>query len=94
MTGHGEEFTIGGIDETGSLLLDRAAQYEHIALFIPTPPQGNVPSLMSTAVTNLSRNIVITGDNFNQVGCDANLPEAVHGEQTSVLGCRCSSFRS
>mmetsp|Transcript_32276 Transcript_32276/g.67849 ORF Transcript_32276/g.67849 Transcript_32276/m.67849 type:complete len:1275 (+) Transcript_32276:77-3901(+) len=93
-TGHGEEFTIIEIDEKGSLLLDKAAQYDHAATFVPRPPHGNVPALMSAEVVNLSRNIVITGDDFKHVGCDPNLPEAVPGEETSVSGCRCSSFRS
>ena len=92
--GHGEEFNIIGIDEKGSLLLDKAAQYDHAASFVPPPPQGNVPALMSAEVVNLSRNIVVTGDDFKHVSCDANLDEAVSGEQTSFLGCRCSSFRN
>lgn len=37
---------------------------------------------------------MITGDEFKHVPCDPNLPEAIPGEETSVLGCRCSSFRS
>ena len=93
-TGFGEEFTIVDIDESGSLLLDRAAQYDHMASFVPPPPYGNAPALMSAEVVNLSRNIVITGDEFKHVPCDPNLPEAIPGEETSVLGCRCSSFRS
>ena len=93
-TGHGEEFIIIGIDDKGSLLIDRAAQHDHAASFVPPPPQGNAPALMSAEVVNLSRNIVITGDEFKHVSCDPNLPEAVAGEQTSVLGCRCSSFRN
>ena len=93
-TGHGEEFTIIEIDEKGSLLLNKVAQYDHAATFVPRPPDGNVPALMSAEVVNLSRNIVITGDDFKHIGCDPNLPEAVPGEETSVLGCRCSGFRS
>ena len=93
-TGHGEEFTITGIDQKGSLLLDRSAQYDHSASFIPSPLQGNAPALMSAEVVNLSRNIVVTGDDFKHVSCDPNLPESVPGEETSILGCRCSSFRS
>jgi hypothetical protein len=41
-----------------------------------------------------SINIVLTGDDFEEVQCDPNLTEAVEGEETSVLGCKCSSFRS
>lgn len=93
-TGHGEEFTIIGIDDKGSLMLNRPAQHGHAATFVPTPPHGNVPALMSAEVVNLSRNIVITGDDFKHVACDPDLPESVPGEETSVLGCRCSSFRN
>jgi hypothetical protein len=56
--------------------------------------EGAPPSLISAEVTNLSRNIIITGDDFEEVACDPSLPEAVNGEQTSVLGCRCAEFRS
>ncbi|KAL9179269.1 hypothetical protein ACHAXT_008559 [Thalassiosira profunda] len=90
-TGYGETFTIAGIDDNGSLLLDKAAQYDHAASFLPG---RSVPALMSAEVVLLSRNVVITGDDFKHVPCDPTLPEAVFGEQTSVLGCRCSSFRS
>ena len=51
-------------------------------------------ALLSAEVVNLSRNIVLTGDDFEEVQCDPNLPEAVTGEQTSVLGCRCAGFRT
>jgi hypothetical protein len=50
--------------------------------------------LKSAEVINLERNIIITGDDFTQIACDPGLPEAVAGEETSVLGCRCSSFRT
>ena len=99
--GSGEEFTIVGIDSNvGSLVLDKPALYNHGASFAPPYDGGGgsgdsvVPALMSAEVVNLSRNVVITGDEFQHVGCDWNLPEAVPGEETSVLGCRCSSFRS
>jgi hypothetical protein len=94
-TGWAEVFTIMGIDEKkGSLLLDKGAQYEHKASFVPPPLHGNTPALMSAEVINLTRNIVITGDDFKHESCDSNLPESVPGEQTSVEGCRCASFRT
>jgi hypothetical protein len=98
--GSGEEFTIVGIDpNVGSLVLDKPALYNHGASFVPPYYDGGgdngVPALMSAEVVNLSRNVVITGDEFRHVGCDPSLSdEAVPGEETSVLGCRCSSFRS
>ena len=92
-TGHGEEFFIIDIIN-GNILLNKAVQYDHDASFVRPQPNGNVPALLSAEVINLSRNIVITGDDFKHVGCSNDLPEAVVGEQTSVLGCKCSSFRS
>lgn len=94
-SGHGEAFTIIGIDKVGSLMLDKMVQYFHEAKFASahTPGGNNVPALMSAEVVNLSRNIVITGDEFRHVPCDSSLPEAIPGEETSTQGCRCSSFR-
>lgn len=92
-TGSGEEFTITSINENGSLLLNRAAQYDHQAEFI-NARQGGYPALLSAEVVNLSRNIVISGDDFKHEQCDPSLPEAVPGEETSVEGCRCASFRT
>lgn len=91
----GEEFDVVGIDDNGDLLLNKSVQYDHTASFVPPQHDGKcVPSLLTAEVINLSRNIVVSGDNFKHVGCSNNLPEAVIGEQTSVQGCRCSSFRS
>ena len=92
-TGHGEDFTIVAIDEKGYLFLDKIVQHDHRAQFFPPQEAGHYPALMSAEVVNLSRNIVITGDDFKHVSCDPNLPEAIPGEETSTLGCRCSSFR-
>lgn len=89
--GHGEDFTIVSIDLNGSLQLSKSANFYHDARFIY---RSSSPALLSAEVVNLSRNIVITGDDFKHITCDSSLPEAVPGEQTSTLGCRCSSFRS
>jgi len=94
----GEEFCIVAFEYDGTIVLNRSVTTERFeATFLPpisTAGGGSgVPALKSAEVINLDRNIVITGDDFSQVGCDPNLPEAVAGEQTSVLGCRCSSFR-
>jgi hypothetical protein len=91
-TGQGEEFTITSIEENGTMLLNKVAQYYHQSKFVNAPSGGH-PALMSAEVVNLSRNIVVTGDDFKHVTCDPTLPEAVPGEETSVMGCRCSSFR-
>lgn len=93
-TGTGEEFRIQSIDSSdGTITLNRAVRGNFDAEFAPPVGDGQ-PMLKSAEVINLDRNIVITGDDFTQVACDPGLPEAVSGEETSVLGCRCSSFRT
>ena len=90
-TGHGEDLTIVSIDDNGTVKLSKSADYDHDATF---KYGANYPALLSAEVVNLSRNIVITGDDFKHVDCDSSLPEAVTGEETSTKGCRCASFRS
>lgn len=92
--GIGEEFTITDIDSKGVVTLDGIVQYQHGASFVPPQQANQSPALMSAEVVNLSRNVVITGDDFKHIPCDPNLPESVPGEQTSVEGCRCASFRT
>jgi hypothetical protein len=92
--GTGEEFRILSIDSSdGTITLDRAVHGNFEAEFAPPVGDGQ-PMLKSAEVINLDRNIVITGDDFTHVACDPSLLEAVAGEETSVLGCRCSSFRT
>lgn len=55
---------------------------------------GGSAALRAAEVVNLQRNVIISGDDFRHVPCDHNLPESIQGEQTSTLGCRCSSFRT
>lgn len=93
-TGIGEDFTIAAIDSKGVITLSGTAQYQHDATFVPPQAGNQSPALMSAEVVNLSRNIVITGDDFRHMPCVPGLPESVPGEQTSVVGCRCASFRS
>lgn len=92
--GRGQEFRIESIDEDGKITLNVVSQYTVEAEFLPPQLDGGQPMLKSGEVANLSRNIIITGDDFSLVDCDPNLPEAVVGEETSIEGCRCSSFRS
>ena len=87
--GNGEAFIISDIDEKGAILLDKAAVEDHQATF-RAPPQGSYPALMAAEVVNLSRNILVTGDDFEHVGCRWDLNEAVMGEGTSTDGCMCS----
>ena len=91
--GVGEEFTIVSIDK-GVISLDGTVQFSHTATFVSPKSSTQSPALMSAEVVNLSRNIIITGDDFKHIPCDPSLPEAIPGEETSVEGCRCSSFRT
>lgn len=93
--GYGEDFRIESINESdGTITLDNLVQGNFIATFAPPTLVGEEPMLMSAEVINLDRNIVITGDDFTHVDCDPDLPEAIPGEETSLDGCRCSSFRT
>ncbi len=92
--GWGQDVFISGIREDGSIELIQSIENYHRADFKTASTKSKTAALLSAEVVNLSRNIVLTGDNFEEVNCDPSLPEAVSGEQTSVLGCRCSTFRS
>eukprot|EP00591_Stephanopyxis_turris_P017726 CAMPEP_0195538828 /NCGR_PEP_ID=MMETSP0794_2-20130614/49734_1 /TAXON_ID=515487 /ORGANISM="Stephanopyxis turris, Strain CCMP 815" /LENGTH=1792 /DNA_ID=CAMNT_0040672837 /DNA_START=109 /DNA_END=5487 /DNA_ORIENTATION=- len=99
--GTGQEFRIVHVsdDNDGTITLSQAAQHDFDADFYPPPDPVNAghpkeAALKSAEVVNLERNIVITGDDFTHVSCDASLPEAVPGEETSTIGCRCSTFRT
>jgi len=91
--GWGQDVFIGEIRNDGTIELMQSINNYHRADFETAKTSSNA-ALLSAEVVNLSRNIVVTGDDFEEVQCDPNLPEAVDGEETSVLGCKCSSFRS
>lgn len=91
--GSGQEFRISAISNSGIITLSDAAQHNFDAEFYSSSHSGGGPVLKSAEVVNLDRSIVITGDDFTQMPCQAGLPEAVAGEQTSAKGCLCSNFR-
>jgi len=91
--GWGQDVYISEIRDDGTIQLMQSIENYHRADFKTSSTSQNA-ALLSAEVVNLSRNIVLTGDDFEEVNCDPSLPEAVTGEQTSVLGCRCSTFRS
>lgn len=94
--GWGQDVRIVDILSDGTIVLNENINHDYRADFkVGNELVANSsPALLSAEVVNLSRNIIITGDDFEEVSCDSNLPESVTGEQTSVLGCRCSSFRN
>jgi len=90
-SGTGQSFKIQGMEENNVIRLETASLYDYRANFL----SGNsLLGLQSAEVVNLSRNVVITGDDFTHVPCENGLPEAIPGEQSSVFGCRCASYRS
>lgn len=91
--GWGQDVFISGFRSDGTIELMQSIENYHRADFETADTSRNA-ALLSAEVVNLSRNIVLTGDNFEEVQCDPNLAESVSGEQTSGLGCRCSTFRS
>ena len=92
--GSSAEFRIQSIDADGTIALSHSSPDNFDAEFIAPVNEGGKPALKSAEVVNLDRSIVITGDDFTHIPCDSTLPEAIPGEQTSTLGCRCASFRS
>ena len=99
--GTGQTFTIVALDDSGDITLDGTGDQDHRADFYPPTKLGEIDSsdpyaaaLLSAEVVNLSRNVIVTGDDYRHIPCDAGLPEAVNGEQTSTQGCRCASFRT
>jgi len=91
--GWGQDVFIAEIRNDGTIVLMESINNYHRADF-ETANMNENAALLSAEVINLSRNIILTGDDFEEIQCDPNLPEAVIGEQTSVLGCKCSTFRT
>jgi hypothetical protein len=94
--GWGQDVYITDINK-GVITINTPIKSEHRADFEVGNLQyvpGASPALLSAEVINLTRNIIITGDDFEEIACDPSLPEAVNGEQTSVKGCRCATFRT
>ena len=91
-TGESQSFRIIEFMQPGNKIrLSSPSIYDHDADFGVAPSHA---FLKAAEVVNLSRNIIITGDDFRHIPCEHGLPELNPNEQTSVVGCRCSSFRS
>jgi hypothetical protein len=91
--GSGQVVRIEEIKEDGTIAFKGDIKHSYRADF-EASITAKIAALRSAEVINLTRNIVITGDDFEHVPCTNDLAEAVPGEQTSVKGCRCSSYRS
>ena len=86
--GTGQTFAITDMDSDGTISLDRTSFYNHKAEFVPSQvPDQMPPILMSAEVVNLSRNIIITGDDFENIPCDPDVTNEVEG-------CMCTDYRT
>jgi len=99
--GWAQDFFIAGIDEDGIVTVDRAADYTFKAEFTSYGNSngngngdGKNVATKSAEVVNLSRNIVITGDDFVNVDAVDELTEANPGEGSSVQGCMKTNIRT
>ena len=89
--GSAEEFFITDMSADGTLTLSTAATALHKSNL--SMSETGEAALYTAEVINLSRNIIITGDDFEEVACDANLTEAAPGFGTSTQGCMCTDNR-
>ncbi|KAL7542580.1 hypothetical protein ACHAXR_011906 [Thalassiosira sp. AJA248-18] len=98
--GSGQTFRIVALEEDGSSVrVDSPNWNDRQAMFLPPRQQSlaanyldgddetRSASLLSAEVVNLSRNIIITGDDLTHVTCDSTI-----GHETQ--GCKCSEHRS
>ena len=87
--GDGEASVLVGVD--GNVVtLDKQTGQDFQAAF---EVQNGLVATMSAEVINLSRNLVITGDEFENVPCDDSLSDDF-GEGISGQGCLCTSERT
>lgn len=94
MDDNAQEFFIASRLSDGTITLDKASNgtSTHRADRHYAGEAG--AALRSAEVINLSRNIIITGDDFEEVACDASLSEVAPGFGTSTQGCMCSGDRN
>lgn len=86
--GQGESFEVAGFGPYNEIKLDGVVAEEHISE-ATLNRSGNQAALQSAEVINLTRNIVITGDDFRHVQCNNDLTPSP-GVDTSTQGCRCA----
>ena len=96
--GWGYTFMVTSVADDGTLELDGSALHDYMANYVSgtgyEDGERRSAAIMAAEVVNLSRNVIITGDDLIHVPCHPDLSEVIHGEQTSMEECRCSSFRS
>jgi hypothetical protein len=94
MNDDAQAFFIAGMSADGALVLDGPSNSTSTHIAEHSWPTGAEASLRAAEVINLSRNVIVTGDDFEEVACEAGLPEAGPGFGTSTQGCLCTNERS
>ena len=101
-TGQAQAFYVTGFGPFNKVYVDRPAiplkvvgdgvsiEPAFVATFESIPLPGKAASLRSAEVMDMTRNVVITGDDFRHVPCDPTLGQG----DSSMDGCRCSGERS
>lgn len=94
MDDNAQAFFIADMSADGRVLLDALSNGTSTHIAERSWPTGTEASLRAAEVINLSRNIIVTGDDFEEIACSASLPEAGPGFGTSTQGCMCTNNRS
>lgn len=84
-TGYAETYFIQSFNAiNNSIYLDSVTKQPFSAIFQRNGTQPQI-AIMSAEVINLSRNVIITGDDFNEIACDRTLLQPF-----SETGCSCN----
>ncbi|NKI34183.1 hypothetical protein HFP89_03260 [Wenzhouxiangella sp. XN79A] len=94
MDDNAQAFFIAGMQPDGTVTLDRPSNGTSTHRAERSWPAGTEASLRAAEVINLSRNVIVTGDDFEEIACDSTLEESWPGFGTSTEGCMCTSDRS
>lgn len=85
--GSGQSFEIEHMTSDGTILMSDPSHYNYKADYKHSRlPEVMAPILMAAEVINLSRNIVITGDDFENIPCDPRV-------KNEADGCMCTGYR-
>mmetsp|Transcript_7462 Transcript_7462/g.10983 ORF Transcript_7462/g.10983 Transcript_7462/m.10983 type:complete len:1688 (-) Transcript_7462:558-5621(-) len=90
--GQGESFQITSIGPYNEIKLNGVVTEEHISE-ATLNSNSNQAAIQSAEVVNLTRNVVITGDDFRHIECSNDFSPSP-GVDTSTQGCRCAGART
>jgi hypothetical protein len=88
--GYAESFFIASIDGH-AVTLNKAVTQEYMSEF---KARNGIVGIKAAEVIHLSRNVIISGDDFDNVSCDPALTSDFTGDQISSEGCMCTSSRT